>query len=286
MPLDTTRTLRALARLLERTTPEALLARLKPDRAPLPPRVRHSARFDTADLDRRAERAGLTPAVRAELADPQTRGRLDAYARNIESIVGTVKVPVGLAGPLRVNGSAARGDYLVPLATTEAALVASYSRGAGLVSEAGGATAVVMSEAILRAPAFAFADLGEAGQFVDWITRNLDPVRAAAEATTRFGRLVDLTVTVEGNHVYLGFVYETGDAAGQNIATSPPMRPAAISWSTRPSRPAASSWKPTCRATRRPRSSASCPSAGRRRRPKSASMPTWCAGASIPTWRR
>ena len=75
--------------------------------------------------------------ARAAVADSRTLAELDRYDRCIEHLVGTVKVPVGVAGPLRVNGLFAQGDYYVPLATTEAALVGSYSRGARLISEAG-----------------------------------------------------------------------------------------------------------------------------------------------------
>ena len=65
----------------------------------------------------------------------------------------------------------AHGDYYVPLATTEAALVASYSRGAQLITEAGGCTAVVLNEGVSRAPGFAFETLGEAALFVAWAAR-------------------------------------------------------------------------------------------------------------------
>ncbi|MGC9461337.1 hydroxymethylglutaryl-CoA reductase, partial [Vibrio genomosp. F10 str. 9ZD137] len=79
----------------------------------------------------------------AQLLDASTLEQKDAYAKNIEHFIGTVKVPVGIAGPLRVNGLIARDDFLVPLATTEAALVASYNRGSQLITAAGGASAML-----------------------------------------------------------------------------------------------------------------------------------------------
>ena len=97
--------------------------------------------------------------AREQLLDSKTVKEMEAYQRNIENFIGTVKVPVGIAGPLRVNGLFAQGDYFVPLATTEAALVACYSRGAQLISKAGGATALLLSEGVSRAPGFAFDDL-------------------------------------------------------------------------------------------------------------------------------
>jgi hydroxymethylglutaryl-CoA reductase (NADPH) len=144
---------------------------------------------------------------------------MEAYRRNIENFIGTVKVPIGLAGPLRVNGLFARGDYYIPLATTEAALVASYSRGAQLISEAGGCACALLNEGVSRAPGFAFRDLRECGLFVVWATGQLDEFRRHAEGTTRHGKLIDLRITVEGNHVYLNFEFTTGDASGQNMIT-------------------------------------------------------------------
>lgn len=156
---------------------------------------------------------------RAQLLDAQTEAQMDAYQRNIENFIGTVKLPVGIAGPLRVNGIYAQGDYYVPLATTEAALVASYSRGSQLMTRAGGCTALLLNEGVSRAPGFAFRDLIEAGRFVSWVLGEMQTFREVAATTTRHGRLIDLRVTVEGNHVYLGFDYVTGDAAGQNMVT-------------------------------------------------------------------
>jgi hydroxymethylglutaryl-CoA reductase (NADPH) len=142
-----------------------------------------------------------------------------AYEHNIENFVGTVKVPVGMAGPLRVNGLFAQGDYMLPLATSEAALVASYHRGCRLITEAGGCAAMVLNEGISRVPGFVFDDIGEAGRFVLWAVGQEERFKEVAEATTRYGELIDMRITVEGNHVYLSFEFLTGDAAGQNMAT-------------------------------------------------------------------
>lgn len=143
----------------------------------------------------------------------------ETFARNIENFIGTLTVPVGVAGPLRVNGLFAQGDYFVPLATTEAALVASYDRGARVLTEAGGCAAMLVNEGVLRAPGFAFRNLADAGEFVLWASAQTDEFRAVAESTTRFGRLIDVRFTGEANHVYLQLEFSTGAAAGQNMVT-------------------------------------------------------------------
>lgn len=183
------------------------------------PRIPRDHRISQKMVEKRWALFPHASVAREQLLDPVTAEGMEAYQRNIENFVGTVKVPVGIAGPLRVNGLFAQGDYYVPLATTEAALVASYSRGAQLMTRAGGCTTLLLSEAVMRAPGFAFANLREAGAFVAWVVPQLDQFKAAAAKTTRHGELIDMQVTVEGNHVYLRFDFHTGDAAGQNMVT-------------------------------------------------------------------
>lgn len=159
------------------------------------------------------------PSAQAELLDAHTESQMHAYEKNIEFFVGTLKIPIGTAGPLRVNGLFAQGDYQVPLATTEAALVASYNRGANLITACGGASAMLLNEGVTRTPGFAFKTLIEAGQFVAWLVTQFDHFKSLAESTTSHGKLSDVSVNIEGNHVYLVFEYLTGDASGQNMVT-------------------------------------------------------------------
>ncbi|HEV2740242.1 MAG TPA: hydroxymethylglutaryl-CoA reductase [Candidatus Elarobacter sp.] len=147
------------------------------------------------------------------LDDPAT------YERNVENFIGTVRVPVGLAGPLAIRGGAANGTYYVPLATTEACLVASYSRGAQLITRAGGCDARVLDARMRRTPVFAFADLRETMLVARWVRENTERLRTAANATSRHARLLEATPIVEGNHLYLDCAYATGEAAGQNMVT-------------------------------------------------------------------
>lgn len=157
--------------------------------------------------------------AKSELLDAHTLDNMDVFSKNIENFIGTVKLPVGVAGPIRVNGLHARGDYHIPLATTEAALVASYHRGSQLITAAGGASAMLLNEGVTRTPGFAFNGLAQAGQFVAWVVTQYDMFKQLAESTTRHGKLKDINVNIEGNHVYLVFEYTTGDASGQNMVT-------------------------------------------------------------------
>jgi hydroxymethylglutaryl-CoA reductase (NADPH) len=208
-----------LKRVLRGRSIERVAEDMSPKGGDAPAKVGGGSMVSAEAIERRYGLIGGGEGIRAELLDEWTEKRKEAYEHSIEGFIGTVKMPVGLAGPLRVNGLCAQGDYYVPLATTEAALVASYSRGCQVMTEAGGCTAMLLNEGLSRAPGFVFEGLKEAGKFLVWVIHQLEKFREVAEGTTKFGKLIDMSISVEGNHVYLVFEYTTGDAAGQNMIT-------------------------------------------------------------------
>jgi hydroxymethylglutaryl-CoA reductase (NADPH) len=195
------------------------LSPVSPDDRPLPPRVPGAHDWSAAGQAERLEflasRGIAIPALTGQtgFADPESlRG-------NIEHYIGMAAVPVGLIGPLRVSGLHARGDFYVPLATSEGALVASYDRGARLMSQAGGAVCLLTQEQVQRAPGFAFETLADAAHFAVWAVDQIDAFRSVTASQTHHGQLLDMMTHVEGNHVYLIFAFHPGDAAGQNMVT-------------------------------------------------------------------
>ena len=138
---------------------------------------------------------------------------------NLEGFSGVAQVPIGFAGPLRVNGEQAQGEFYVPLATTEGTLVASYNRGMRLTHEAGGILTTVVDDAMQRAPCFVFRDARAARTFGHWVNGNFAAIKAKAEETTRFGRLRNIEQYAVGKMRFLRFDFTTGDAAGQNMVT-------------------------------------------------------------------
>jgi hydroxymethylglutaryl-CoA reductase (NADPH) len=138
-------------------------------------------------------------------------------AGNVENLIGVAQVPVGLAGPLRIVGEHARGDFYIPLATTEGTLVASYSRGARVITESGGVRATIVKTSMQRAPVFIFANALQARDFGQWLAASFEEVRQVAESTTGYGRLVEIEQYNVGNLLNTRFNYTTGDAAGQNM---------------------------------------------------------------------
>lgn len=136
---------------------------------------------------------------------------------NIENFVGVAQVPVGLAGPLLVNGEHAKGEFLIPLATTEGTLVASYSRGMKVINLSGGVTCTVLADAMQRAPVFVFDSAREAREFGLWVERNLPGIREQAESTSSVAKLLYIDTYLAAKFAYLRFNFATGDAAGQNM---------------------------------------------------------------------
>lgn len=209
-----------LTRMREKFTPEKLRAQMAARDAPfrtLRPVRNASEKSVLRYWDRLIGPA--TAIDRDLIADPASLAGASDYSGNIENFIGTVKVPVGVIGPLRLNGINAAGDYNVPLATTEAALVASYGRGAYAATKAGGISTAVLYEGVIRTPAFTFDNILNAGLFVEWVVQNIAALRIAAENTTRHGKLTSVEPVIDNDVVFLICRYTTGDASGQNMVT-------------------------------------------------------------------
>ncbi len=185
-----------------------------PSRSTLPRDVADDQSFDAVDARRRflREFTGAAPVhlFSASFDPGETRG-------NIENFVGVAQVPVGLAGPLLVNGEHAHGEFLVPLAATEGTLVASYSRGMKAINQAGGVTCTVVDDRMQRAPVFEFDDARQARDFCRWVEEHRIEIAAAAESTTSVGRLIEVESYLASRLAFLRFDFTTGDAAGQNM---------------------------------------------------------------------
>lgn len=144
----------------------------------------------------------------------------EALQKNIENPIGTVQIPVGLAGPLKINGEHADGKFYVPLATSEGALVASVNRGCSAITDAGGANVRIADDKMTRAPVIKTKSVTEALQIKKWIINHFKELKKAAEVTTRHGKLLKIDpVVVVGRYLYPRFVYKTGDSMGMNMVT-------------------------------------------------------------------
>ncbi len=136
---------------------------------------------------------------------------------NIENFTGVAQVPMGFAGPIRIDGEHAQGEYLVPMATTEGTLVASYNRGIKVLNLSGGAKTTVSCDAMQRAPVFIFDSAREARDFCAFIDRNGREIAKVSEQTSSVAKLLYIDHYLSNKFAYLRFNFSTGDAAGQNM---------------------------------------------------------------------
>jgi hydroxymethylglutaryl-CoA reductase (NADPH) len=136
---------------------------------------------------------------------------------NCENFVGVAQVPIGLAGPLHVEGEYAKGDFLIPLAASEGSLVASYNRGMKALNLCGGVKCTVVGDAMQRAPVFVFRDARSSLHFMRWVEANIDSIREKAEETSTVAKLQYIDPYLANKFVFLRFNFSTGDAAGQNM---------------------------------------------------------------------
>lgn len=139
--------------------------------------------------------------------------------RNAENVIGAIQIPVGVIGPLKVEGDYAKGSFYVPIATTEGALIASVNRGAKAITKSGGAKAKILFDGMARAPLFVLPDIASVKEFLSWVEEHREEIRKVAKTTTTHGDLIEIQPFVLGNNVWLRFVFFTGDAMGMNMAT-------------------------------------------------------------------
>jgi hydroxymethylglutaryl-CoA reductase (NADPH) len=186
----------------------------KSDRLP----VEHHV-TEQGTINRRQFIAGQTNKHTPFISGDKSLEDLSALHGNIENYIGMSMIPTGVIGPVRVIGSAAHGDFFVPLATSEGALVASYHRGAKACYLSGGATSVCLVEGVQRSPLFKFENLTFLGIFLNWTLQQAGKFVEITTASSSHAVLNDMKTNIEGNHLILTFEFYTGDASGQNMVT-------------------------------------------------------------------
>lgn len=187
-------------------------------------KIIHQAKSSNLRTSKEKNRTELAPNINSATAN---RSRVEDDAQqtsqslkgNIENFIGYTLVPLGLSSPLLIHGDHAQGEFRIPLATTEGALVASYSRGMKATRLAGGVSAYCVEDLMTRAPYFQFFDMGAARTFVQWAHGQQRILEQAVVRTSNYCRLEKLQLIQEGNAVIMNLSFVTGDASGQNMVT-------------------------------------------------------------------
>lgn len=141
------------------------------------------------------------------------------YKKNIENLIGSIEVPLGVAGPIQVTGDFASGSYFIPMATTEGALVASTNRGCNIVSKSGGIQ--VMSEfvGITRGPIFKTQSLEQVRVIVKYIKNNISEIKDLVSSRENHLRLISIDPYNLGRNLWLRINFDSSEAMGMNMIT-------------------------------------------------------------------
>lgn len=142
-----------------------------------------------------------------------------ASSRNCENMIGAVQIPLGVAGPIKIIGENNRGDFYIPLATTEGALVASVNRGAKAVSLSCGAQVMTYRVGVTRGPVFDTTSIEKSNELFKWIKKNPSKIAKVAEKTSKHLKFLKVDTRTAGRYVFLRFYFDTQDAMGMNMAT-------------------------------------------------------------------
>lgn len=222
MPISKDQSLDIVNNILKEKSLDTIIKNLKPKSPKTDPLPLNIRRQTDLSIEAKKQRLKILKKNGMSLNYLEGNSKInnpDIFKNNIENFIGITQVPTGIIGPLRINGLYSKGDFYVPLSTTEGALIASYNRGAKIISLSGGATTICLHEKISRAPGFTFNNIIDASQFIVWCVNNFKEIKQIAEQTTSHGKLENINTTLTGNQVFLNLEFTTGDASGQNMIT-------------------------------------------------------------------
>ena len=137
----------------------------------------------------------------------------------IENHIGFMKIPMAVAGPLKIEGKYANGEYYVPICTLEGTLALSMTRGMIATHRCDGIRVSHIKQELSRAPVFTFDNLNKSADFMSWIDKNFKEIKSVADSTTNHGKLLRIDQYPIQNYVILDFILDTANAAGQNMVT-------------------------------------------------------------------
>lgn len=142
-----------------------------------------------------------------------------ASSKNCENMVGVTQIPLGVAGPIKIVGDHIKGNYYMPFATTEGALVASINRGCKVITESGGVNVSVHNVGVTRGPVFHTGSIKKSNKFYKWIKTNKEKLIKVSEKTSKHLKYKKADINIQGSYVFVRFYFDTQDAMGMNMVT-------------------------------------------------------------------
>ena len=150
-------------------------------------------------------------ALQTYLTEEQAKGK-------IENFVGAVPIPLGLCGPIEISGQYAQGSFIVPFATLEGTLVASYTRGAKMMNQSGGCETLLYGDYFLRSTQFTTRTLSQSAKLIEWCKSREEEIQQRIQASSSFIALIGLSYECLSNTVIVTLSLDTSDAMGSNMA--------------------------------------------------------------------
>jgi hydroxymethylglutaryl-CoA reductase (NADPH) len=172
--------------------------------------------YKKSDTERRKKWLEEKTGIHINDAEPEDTENLKGI---IENHTGYIKIPMAVAGPLHINGTYANGEFFIPLCTLEGSLSLSMTRGLYLTHLSGGIKTIHIKQEISRSPIFIFEDIDETDSFLKWVVNNFEKIKSSAESTTKYGKLLRIDSYPTQNSVILDLIFNTAEAAGQNMVT-------------------------------------------------------------------
>ncbi|KFG80577.1 HMG CoA reductase [Metarhizium anisopliae] len=166
-------------------------------------------------ISRTKATSGLTNGLDSSLLPYEHYNWERVFGACCENVIGYLPLPVGVAGPLVIDGQ----SYFIPMATTEGVLVASTSRGCKAINSGGGAITVLTSDGMTRGPCVSFETLERAGAAKLWLDSDIGQktMKDAFDSTSGYARLQHMKTALAGTNLYIRFKTTTGDAMGMNM---------------------------------------------------------------------
>lgn len=181
-------------------------------------RIPHDSRKDYSEKVVEIRRAWLDQVTKSQYKHISHYSINPEQAKgNIENFVGVAQVPIGIFGPLKINGTYARGIFYVPLATTEGGITVTHQRGAIAITRSGGAQTHVHADENHLDPVFHCSGLMEAIKLSDWVKENIGRFKGLVQRASSHGTLNSITPHIIARRVILDFAYSTHDAMGANL---------------------------------------------------------------------
>lgn len=176
---------------------------------------------DFVDVKSRREALGKELNIGLENVGLSMSDEVIASQKNCENMIGSVQIPLGVAGPLKVKSlkSKVESEMFIPLATTEGALVASVNRGCAAISRTEGINVYSENAGMTRAPVFEISGIEQGRDVIRWVDENYKKIQEIAESTSSHLVLKKITPYMTGRNLWLRFVFDTGEAMGMNMAT-------------------------------------------------------------------